>query len=114
MKTTKAILIDVYNRTITEVNVEGLKGLQNCVGGYIETAHHDGDNDIFVNEEGLFLPNRCWFNYEGGHQPFSGNGIMVGSNYDGDTVDCTMTVEEVTKKVKFLTEAEVRATINID
>jgi len=107
MKPNKAILIDVFNRTITEIVVNGLGDLQKAVGGYIETATRDSGNEVFVYEEGLFEPHTCWFVWEGA-QPFKGNGIVIGGNdRTGESCDCSFTVEEVKNKVKFVTESEI-------
>ena len=53
--------------------------MQKAVGGYIERATElkNGDS-IFVNEEGLLENPRFFFEVEGGHQPFAGNGVVVG------------------------------------
>jgi len=110
MKPNKAILIDVFNRTITETIVNGLGDLQKAVGGYIETATRDEKNgkevDVFVDEEGLFKYNH-FFEYRGAHQPFAGNGIVVGANAAGETIDCPMTINEVKAKVRFLSRIDV-------
>ena len=40
--------------------------------------------------------------YDGAHQPFAGNGLVVGVDLDGETVDCDITVEEVKQHVRFI------------
>jgi hypothetical protein len=108
----RAILIDAAKREVTEVEIPGdLKSLQAAVGGYIETAVRLADEDvIFVNEEGLLQspPTDHWFVFKGAHQPFAGNGILVGGNDDGETVAAKAPLDAIKRKVEFLTLEDVR------
>jgi hypothetical protein len=78
----------------------------------VEVAHYfDNDHDsIMVDEEGLFTMdnNSKFFSVVGGHQPFIGNGLVVGVDNRGNSVDPCISVEEVRSKVKFHTLSEVR------
>ena len=112
----KGILIDVNSKTISYVNVTKNDG------SYLESIYAHlkcnmveivifGVNDIYVNEEGLlFLKQQSmFFMYKGQPQPYSGNGLILG--YDektGDSVDTTLTVEEVRNNVRFLNIHEVQ------
>lgn len=66
----------------------------------------DGKNEIWVDDEGLLTPCEHFFYYEGAHQPFAGSGVVCSTDSEGNSVDTTLTVEEVASKVKFLTRAE--------
>lgn len=106
----KAIIIDATKRTITEVEVDGgLDSLQKAVGGYIELVRLDEGEDLYVNEEGLLHGEQNFFIYSGAHQPFAGNGIIIGNKPDGGQKSTKMTVEEVTERVKFAHISEVAA-----
>jgi len=86
-------------------DVGRLKQFQELVGGNIETAHMIDDNHrIFVNEEGLFEPDRHYFYYNGAHQPFAGNGIIVTE----DNTDCDLNPAYVLKNLKFFNENEIK------
>jgi len=95
----KAILIDSKNKTITDVNVEGdqLQGWYKLIGcKYVEAAHYFNEHDsIMVDEEGMLTQPEAFFFVEGAHQPFSGNGLVVGVDEDGETVDVNMTAKEL-------------------
>lgn len=104
----RVIIIDAKEKRVYEKEIEnGLKQLQDIVGGYIEIAHRfDNSNDdvIFVNEEGLFEPApRNYFMFFGAHQPFAGNGVIC-----GDGVGTNLSVREIESKVKFLTEEQIQ------
>lgn len=112
----KAILIDVNNKTVTEVTVtkdsEGseLKSMYELIGCEMVEVVNIGENDIYVDEEGLLnlLPSTNFFMWKGYPQPLAGNGLILG--YDdntGDSTDVTLTVEEVKNNVRFMTHREV-------
>lgn len=111
-----AILIDVHNETVRMVEVSKentLRDMYKHLGcEMVEVAHnfdHKADS-IYVDEEGLFTMNddSKFFSIEGGHQPFIGNGLVMGINYmTGESVDVHITVEEIRAKVKFHTMREI-------
>lgn len=107
----KAIFIDAENREVTEVEIENsLKAyyaLLDC--DMIEAATYLPNEDcIYVDEEGLYSGKDSFFTIEGGHQPFIGSGLVVGTSEDGETVSASTTLEEVKAKVKFLSLFEVQ------
>ena len=78
-----------------------LKEMQEVVGGLITVACESDLDTLMVNDEGLFMFSD-FFYFEGNCQPNAGNGIMVGTDENGETVDCKMSLEAVKAKVKFL------------
>ena len=111
----KAILIDVNNKTITEVTVtkdgdSELKSMYGHIGCEMVEVVNVGENDIYVDEEGLLnlLPTTNFFMWKGYPQPLAGNGLILGYNDEtGDSTDVTLTVEEVKNNVRFMTHREV-------
>lgn len=105
----KAIHIDAENREIKEIEVKDYKDMQKAVGGLITMAHDPNDkNTIYVDDEGLLKGYDYFFSYEGAHQEFAGNGIIVGINYDtGESTDCSLSIDEVKNRVEFLTGLEM-------
>lgn len=85
--TKKAYLIDAAARQITEVTWETTDDLSKFVGGYIELCCvlPNGDT-IYVDEEGLLKAGQRYFTIVAlrPDQPFSGNGVMVGREAEGD------------------------------
>jgi hypothetical protein len=111
----KAILIDVKNKTISMVEVDDknvLKDWYRLMGcGMVEVAHYiDNHDSILVDEEGLLslTGDTKFFTIEGGHQPFAGNGLVVGVDDEGEGVSPNVSVEEIQRKVKFHTLREVQ------
>lgn len=113
----KAILIDSYNKTVRELdlddNIKMLFQWYEHIQCHTVTVGCDlNDHDsIIVDDEGLLKPCDHFFYYEGAHQPFAGNGLVVGVDEEGDTVGCNITLEEVEAKVRFLSREEVIETL---
>jgi hypothetical protein len=100
----KAILIDVKARQVREVEIENdLDSIYQAMGvDMIEVATRLPNGDtIFVDEEGLIKGDiKGWFDV-GAHQPFAGNGLVVGTSRGGDTVACKSTVDDILKLTSF-------------
>ena len=109
----KCILIDVENETIEEVIIgEGIQPIYDVLKCELfECVYIDDVNSIYVDEEGLLklTMDTKFFSIEGGYQPYAGNGLIMGTDFNtGESIDTTLTLEEVKSKVKFHTYWEVR------
>ena len=106
----KAILIDSINKEVKEIEIgkgieamyEFLKCQYFTVGSYL-----DKQDAIFVDDEGLMNGTDVFFTYEGAHQPFAGNGLIMGCDDEGESVDCKISFAEVKDKVKFYDRYEL-------
>ena len=112
----KGILIDVKNKTITEVEV-----IENEQGSQLESIYKhlecsifqivniDHKNDIYVDEEGLMNMNdETGFFQVDNKEPIVGNGLIMGYDDEtGDSVDTTLSVEEVKSRIKFMSAFDV-------
>lgn len=113
----KAILINAEHKTIAAVTISNdadkrLKECQQLLGGYLCIAHEvDEFNTLFVDDEGLFKEENNWFTFAGSNQPypFKGNGLILGVDDCGETVDCTCTLEQIAEKVSFVKQLSARA-----
>jgi hypothetical protein len=115
----KAILIDVLNENVRMVEVDDKNVLKDwykhIICSMVEVALYlNGHDSIMVDEEGLFSMdnNSKFFIFKGGHQPFIGNGLVVGVNNKGESVDPHISVEEVRSKVSFHTMSEVQTMVD--
>lgn len=108
----KAIKIDADTQKIYETEISGLEDMQKAVGGLIEQATVFKNRDVvYVDEEGMLKPMFMFFTIEGGHQPFAGSGLIVGTDNMGESVDANTPIEKVKKMVKFLNIYQVKAMI---
>ena len=109
----KALLIDSAACEIRPVTYTGLEGLKELVGGYIEIlpAQLPNGQVIFVDEEGLFKPQRHFFMFKGYDQPIAGNGVLVGReiNDRGDTAVPSITPKALAPFIRWLTRVQVDA-----
>ena len=106
----RAILINSYTQKVTEIELgeDTLVELQRHVSGYIEVATDLPNGDtIFVDEEGLMKGPTNFFTYRGAHQPFAGNGVVVGIDKGGNTAAAKTSLKTVLENVNFLTREEV-------
>lgn len=103
----KAILIDVVNRIVTNVNIGDYKEMYPLIGNGcslftmpLELENGDG---VFVDDEGLLHDKMVGgFMIEGYAAPLIGNAIIQGADEEGETDDCKSTVEQILAKVTFL------------
>ena len=105
----KAVKIDSKEKTITDIDVNGLPDLQAIVGGLIATAliFPNGDT-LFVDDEGLFKNPENFFEHSDGYQPFAGNGVLVGTHpKNGEVLGVLTTAEQLTPKITFLDRLDV-------
>lgn len=104
----KAILIDVTAKTVTSVNIEsGIDAIYeqldcNC----FDVVRLDEKNDVYVDDNGLSTK-KDFFYIDGTHQPIRGNGLILGCNDEGESVDTTISVEDISQRLKFLNLAAV-------
>jgi Domain of unknown function (DUF3846) len=101
----RAIIINAKDRTISETEIDGsLKSLQQIVGGFIETVYAglDEGHHCYVNEEGLLNNPQCFFMFRDGHQPLAGNGVILASTDEGDEAPCSLPLEWVKERVRFM------------
>ena len=99
----RAIRIDAVNQKVEVINFEGdyteiYKQLDvdcfTCVGL--------GEETLYVDDEGLINGTENFFQMEG-LQPLAGNGLILGTDAEGESIGTEMEVP----KVRFMNRAEV-------
>ena len=109
-KLVRAIHINVVNRTVTEVEIEPTLSkyyeLLGCDCYTLATRYDNGDG-VLVDDEGLLKPQHTFFTVRGGHQPFAGNGIVLGTTRNGNETHVKSSIADL--DVKFHSVDEVRA-----
>ena len=107
----KAILIDVYNKCVRQVEIDDNNVLDDWykyIGcklvDHIDLNDHDS---IMVDDEGLLTmtDDSKFFSFAG--NIFVGNGLVVGVDDEGNTVDPCITVEKIRFFVTFPTKEQV-------
>ena len=90
----KGIFIDVTKRQVTEVEIEkGLQPIYNLLGiDTFECVYIDDKETIYVDEEGLFKEDKEWFFFDGTHQPLRGNGLILSTDDEGESISTNLTL----------------------
>lgn len=95
----RAILIDPFTKTIEEVDYSGdykdIYGLIECDLFTTVYLPNTSDDTLFVDDEGLYVENQKFFKIDGFEQPLAGRGLLLGTDEEGESIDCMSTVEEV-------------------
>lgn len=114
----KAIFINARDRRVEQVDIaDGLEALYKTLDVRVITVAYSQDpaitDDLIVDDEALLkdvsdLPGGFWADFYPS-QPLLGNALMMGVDPEtGESKDCTVTVEEITKRVRFLTDDELK------
>ncbi len=105
----KGYKIDSINRQVTEVELSSdyrdIYNVVNCetfACPYI-TAENDA---LYCDDEGLLKPVEGFFLLEGYSQPIAGNGLILGTDDEGDSADARVDLETLKSRVKFMTHSQ--------
>ena len=111
----KAYLIDSQARTVTETDYNGdYRHIYKLIGVETFTVVRINDYDsVFVDDEGLLNNPRYFFTLKGYPQPLAGNGLVLGCDDEGESVEPRMSLEDLRAVVGF-TEASVQGFIESD
>lgn len=104
----KAILIDPFNVSVTEVEHNGdykhiytlLSHPEHPVTCFTVVGI-ENDDAIYVDDEGLFKEPKHFFIWNTYPQPLAGRGLILGTNADGDSKSPVITVDQVKERVSF-------------
>ena len=113
----KGYKIDAEKRTITEVEVGDYKTIYPHLSTSIKAVDCftvvgiEKDDSIYVDDEGLLTIqfDTPFFLYEGYPQPLAGNGLVLGTDEEGESVDPKNTLEFIKSKVKFMNLIQAQA-----
>lgn len=105
----KAFFINSSKQTIEPVNLTSSDDLPKLINGYFEAVTcNDTDCILYVDEEGLLKHLTTFFAFGSFRSLIAGNGVLGGPwSPDGDDTDVTLTFEEVTKMVRFMSPEDV-------
>lgn len=95
----QAILIDTPKQTIEIVDYSGdykdiyaLLGCELFSTVYLEGV---GEDTLYVDDEGLYVENQVFFNIKGCPQPLAGRGLILGTDDEGESIDCMSSLEQI-------------------
>jgi hypothetical protein len=103
----KAILLDPFANSISQVNVGDFHDIQKHIGcDMFTTFRFDKRNTAFCDDEGLIngTDRAVRFVDEVYPQPLAGRVLILGDGVAGESADCTHSAEVVKSKVKHFCE----------
>lgn len=107
----RAVLINPFDKSVTEVDYSGdYRDIYKLIDCQVFTVANDGDNDIFVDDEGLLkedLTKQRFFWVAGMEQPLAGKGLVLSCDADGETVATTTDVETISNRIRWYTAHEL-------
>ncbi len=110
----KGILIDVENKEVKEVEVDKkniLDSMYKHIGcQLVDRVGLNRSDDLWVDDEGLLTVNEDskFFSFRGYPSPLVGNGLILGHDGMGESIEPKITIEEVRMNVKFYTMDEIQ------
>lgn len=105
-KMVKGILIDSEARTVKIVELEGnnidqMHELIKCECFTCVDFNNRGVETVYVDDNGLLNDPKCFFAVPGYPQWIAGNGLILGTNAEGESISTKLTVEQVESLVRF-------------
>jgi hypothetical protein len=103
----KAFLIDPFEKSISEVDYSGdYNDIYKLIDAQLfDVVYIDGNNCIYVDDEGLFRNDQAFFQV--GYAMLAGYGLVLGTNDKGESISPDIKLKDLAKQVKFLTREEV-------
>lgn len=106
----KLIKIDVEKQSVYEVEHDGsLKSIYKLLGAecFCIGATFENRDVIMVDDEGLLHDSIGWFQLKPGTQPLAGNGLVCGTDDNGDTVPPKVTLAFIKSICRFFKPGEI-------
>jgi hypothetical protein len=102
----EAYFIDAKNKSVSVVDYDGnYKSISKIIGCDIFTVvniNNDGDH-IFIDDEGLIIEqdDQNYFWFDGYPQMLAGNGLVLGTDREGDSIEPCQSIDWVRERVRF-------------
>jgi hypothetical protein len=102
----KAILINVVAKTLTQVEINGLDDIYQAIGNdcslFTCPFQLENNDTFYVDDEGLLKEVFGGVQVEGYHSPFVGNVVLIGSSEDGDNMDVRTSIKKLLPMLTFM------------
>jgi len=101
----KAILIDVVKRAVTQIDIPaGIEAIKQQLGVrcFTVVCPLDSSDAVYCDDEGLLNNPQDFFTLGNYPQPIAGNGLILGTDSEGRSVDCEALLEDIQNDVIFM------------
>lgn len=105
----RTILIDPAERSFTEVDYNGdFHSIYDHLKCDTFDVVFTDLGDVYVDDEGLLKGPTKFFHIDGTPQPLAGRGLVFGPvDEDGNSTEATISIDELEKKVRFMSPSQV-------
>lgn len=100
----QAYLIDPHSMTTEAINYSGnWQDISKLIGAqYFDVVTTPEGFSIYVDDEGLYVPDQAFFMWKGLPVPLAGKALVLGPvDQEGYTTACPLTLDELSNKVVF-------------
>lgn len=99
----RAILINPFDRTVTEIEVSGdWRSVSEAVGAdYLDLVKLDQRHDLWVDDEGLFKEDQQLFWIQGFPAPLAGMAVILGHDNRGESADATAHLSMISQRISW-------------
>ena len=107
----KAFLIDPASRSIAEVQImpdekgstlRAMYAAMDCRLVDVASIRALPGNDVWIDDEGLFIEDQSFFALAGNEQPYAGKALVLSVNSDGDEQPPTCTLADLRRVVSWV------------
>ena len=116
----KAVLIDPYSQTVTNVEYSGdykqiYEFIDASLFDLVRIGDEGEDGDLFVDDEGLLKagPETMYFSIFNSHA-LAGRGLVLGSNGDGESADAPHDADWYAQRVRFMSPLAARVYMELN
>lgn len=110
-KGTIAILVDSAKQTIKCVTIDTYKDIYKHIGNECECfdvpVEFENNDALYCDDEGLYHPFQGGIIMRGWDRPIVGNVLIIGTDEEGESVDCKSDIFAIEKNIKFLNINEI-------
>lgn len=105
----KALLIDPYTRTVSEVEYSGdYQHIYTLIdANTFDIARLPNGDGAFVDDEGLLKPCDHFWLHENYPSPLAGKGLLLGCDAEGESISPTTDIETLRNEVRFMDRNDV-------
>jgi hypothetical protein len=100
----EAYFIDAANKTVTRIEYDGnwrnISKTIGCDRFTVVNVNEHGDG-IFLDDEGHYEDDQNYFWFDGYPTMLAGNGLVLGTDKDGDSIEPCQSIEWFNERIRF-------------
>ena len=107
-----AILINSANQSVTLVKVGEYTDIYTHLGNDCSSfacpITFDNNDTLYVDDDGLYHSFEGGFMLQDWNYPMVGNGLILGSNEEGDSIDCQTTIDDIMAQIVWVSKEDAQ------